>query len=191
VLISDRAGRDVNDAKSVDIMIDDDGKVRTRDYLAALKARSAEDGNPTPADLAAVEFVTNITRMATRLVQDFEQVHRSAGISWAGFRLLAALWVIGDAEPTQLARLTGATKAAVSSAINTLERDGMVQRHHDVTDRRGVRVSMTEQGTALVHEATKRQNARERAWISVLSERELKALLRLLAKVVGQPTPPP
>jgi DNA-binding MarR family transcriptional regulator len=165
-------------------------KIRTRDYLAALTARHIDDGAAEPADLAGFEFVTNITRLANRLVQDFEQVHRSAGISWAGFRLLTALWVVGDAEPTQLAKLTGATKAAVSSAINTLERDGFVERHHDVTDRRGVRITMTEQGNGLMHDAMKRQNERERAWTSVLSERELNTLLRLLAKMVAQPTPP-
>lgn len=166
-----------------------DGHLRTRDYLNALQARHIQQGDAEPGDLAGVEFVTNVTRLAARLVQDFEQVHRSAGISWAGFRLLAALWVVGDAEPTQLARLTGATKAAVSSAVNTLERDGFVGRHHDAVDRRAVRITMTDRGTSLMSDALKRQNERERAWSKVLTERELNTLLRLLAKLVAQPTP--
>jgi DNA-binding MarR family transcriptional regulator len=173
----------------VDLM-SNDGSMRTRDYVEALLARASEDGTADPANRAGVEFVTTVTRVASRLVQDFDQIHREAGISWAGFRLLAALWVIGDAEPTQLARITGATKAAVSSAINTLQRDGFVERHHDGTDRRAVRVAMTEHGRTVVHHAMKRQAEREQAWTAVLSERELATLLRLLAKVVSQPTPP-
>ena len=183
-----RAGADMDEVGPVDLM-SDDGPVRTRDYLAALLARHIEDETLEPADLAGVEFVTNVTRLATRLVQDFERVHRRAGTSWAGFRLLAALWVVGDAEPTQLARLTGATKAAVSSAINTLDRDGFVERHHDAADRRTVRVAMTERGHALMDQAIKRQTERERAWTSILTERELATLLRILAKLVAHPTP--
>ena len=49
---------------------------------------------------------------------------------------------------------------------------------------------MTEHGRTVVHHAMKRQGEREQAWTAVLSERELATLLRLLAKVVSQPTPP-
>jgi DNA-binding MarR family transcriptional regulator len=161
--------------------------MRTRDYLGLLAERI--NGSADPADRAGVEFVTNITRLSARLVQDFEQVHRESGISWAGFRLLAALWVLGDAEPTQIAHITGATKAAVSSAINTLERDGFVARHHDATDRRSVRITLTKQGHALMSNAGKRQRERERAWTAILTDRELVTLLRILTKLVTHPTP--
>jgi DNA-binding MarR family transcriptional regulator len=70
-----------------------------------------------------------------------------------------------------------------------LDRDGFVGRHHDASDRRTVRVTMTDRGQALIYDAIKRQTERERAWTSLLTERELATLLRLLAKLVSQPTP--
>ena len=58
-----------------------DGSMRTRDYVEALLARASEDGTADPANRAGVEFVTTVTRVASRLVQDFDQIHREAGIS--------------------------------------------------------------------------------------------------------------
>jgi DNA-binding MarR family transcriptional regulator len=168
---------------------DERGQIRSRDYLQAFRSRHEAAGSASQEALAAMEVVALIARLAARLNQDFDQVHADTGISWAGFRLLAALWVVGDSEPTQLARLTGGSKASVSSVINTLERDGFVERHHDARDRRSVRVSMTPLGQARMRDAMRRQGERERAWTAVLSERDIASLRRILGKLVSQPTP--
>ena len=54
----------------------------------------------------------------------------------AGFRLMFCIWVADELEPRELAHLAGLTRASVSSALNTLERDGLIERSRESEDRR-------------------------------------------------------
>ncbi|MEZ5227398.1 MAG: MarR family transcriptional regulator [Acidimicrobiales bacterium] len=48
-------------------------------------------------------------------------------MSIAGFRILFTVWTLGELQPRQLARLAGVSRAAISGALKTLERDGLVE----------------------------------------------------------------
>ncbi len=96
-------------------------------------------------DLFRLSFA--LSRTATRFVRRVEStVHRPAGLTWAGFRVLFTVWACGSMESHQIAHLSGLSRASVSSAVNTLERDGMVARSRESTDRRLVTVSLTGRG---------------------------------------------
>lgn len=137
-------------------------------------------------DAEAAGVVFNLIRAANRIVQDLETtVHRPAGLSWAGFRILYTIDTMGPSEPRQLARFSGVTRASVSSVLKTLERDGLVTRKRAVTDKRAVSVSLTARGQELVHRALRRQNARERAWIACFDHDESVALIGLLRRLIG------
>lgn len=163
---------------------------RSREFADGVRARHRELGH-TPRIINGVELVTDLTRLVARLVQDFESsVHRPLGMTWAGFRIMNTLWVFGELEQREIARISGTSRASVSSAINTLEERGLVERRRDRGDRRLVQVSLTSSGLSMLQEAITGQTARELAWMRVLDDAEMAQLLALLRKLLNQPTPP-
>ena len=88
-----------------------------------------------------------IFRLGGRMFNDLEStIHKPAGWSLAGFRVMFLLWVGGPMESHEIARLAGLSRAAISSAVNTLERDGLVDRRRESDDRRVVTVYLTDDG---------------------------------------------
>jgi DNA-binding MarR family transcriptional regulator len=99
------------------------------------------------------------------------------------------LWAVGPAELRDVARLSGASRAAVSSALNTLERDGLVRRIRDSADRRLVRIQLTRHGRLALREAMREQGDREREWFSALAVADQQRLTGLLAVVADRKAP--
>jgi DNA-binding MarR family transcriptional regulator len=162
---------------------------RSREFAAKVRAHHEELGH-TERQIRGVEAVTHLTRLVARLVQDFEgAVHRPLGMTWAGFRIMNTLWIFGDLEQREIARVSGTTRASVSSALNTLEERGLVERRRERDDRRVVRVSLTPAGLDLLHQAIEGQTARERAWMAVLDDEEVSQLVGLLGRLVNQERP--
>ena len=85
------------------------------------------------------------------------------------------LWVGGPMESHEIARLAGLSRAAISSAVNTLERDGLVDRRRESDDRRVVTVYLTDDGAERLEAAYRAQNAREGALLGGLDADELDA----------------
>ena len=134
------------------------------------------------ADLDALRASFDLIRASTRLVQRLEaEVLRDAGWSMAGFRVMFCVWVGGELEPRDIARLSGLSRAAVSSVLNTLERDGLVERHRESDDRRLVTVRLTPDGSRRLVDAYRRQNEVERGFFGSLSAGEQRRLARDLA----------
>jgi DNA-binding MarR family transcriptional regulator len=163
--------------------------ITVEEYRDLLARRLCEDdvGGPDAAEHA--ELVFNLTRLHHRLSRDFEGVHRRRGWTWAGFRIMNVLWAVGAAEPRDVARLSGASRAAVSSALNTLERDGLVSRTRDSADRRLVRLQLTPHGRVALREAMREQGDRERAWFSELPAADQRRLSGLLAALADRMAP--
>jgi len=162
----------------------------SRRFPDLLRKRHRERGTTAGRDLDAIEMVTHLTRLVARLVQDFEQsVHRPLGSTWAGFRILNVLWIFGEVDQQEIERLSGNSKASVSSALMTLENRGLIERHRDPKDRRRLVVRLTAAGRGELEKAIASQTERERAWTRVLSNAEIRQLIVLLSKVVNQPRP--
>jgi DNA-binding MarR family transcriptional regulator len=75
----------------------------------------------------------------------------------------------------------------VSSVVNTLERDGRVERSRDEDDRRVVTVSITSFGVVEVREAYEAQHELERAQYADLSLADRRALAAALETLIGTP----
>lgn len=159
------------------------------EYRKLLAQRLRADGVVGPDAAEHAELVFNLTRLHHRLSRDFEALHRRRGWTWAGFRIMNVLWAVGAAELRDVARLSGASRAAVSSALNTLERDGLVDRVRDSADRRLVRLQLTEHGRLALREAMREQAGREREWLAALAPVEQQRLSRLLAALADQKPP--
>ena len=140
----------------------------TSDGFESAAAAQAAKTYPD-ADLLALRASFNLIRVSTLLVHRLEStVHRDAGWSMAGFRVMFCVWVAGEMEPREIARFSGLSRAAVSSVLNTLERDGLVARHRESTDRRLVTVRLTDEGEERLRAAYSRENDMERAFFARL-----------------------
>jgi DNA-binding MarR family transcriptional regulator len=167
-----------------------DGRKPTRRFPELLRQRHRDLGTTADRDLDAIEMVTHVTRLVARLVQDFEQsVHRPLGSTWAGFRILNVLWIFDEVDQQEIERLSGSSKASVSSALMTLENRALIERRRDPKDRRRLLVQLTATGREELEKAISSQTERERAWTRVLSDQEIQQLIVLLSKVVNQPRP--
>jgi DNA-binding MarR family transcriptional regulator len=68
--------------------------------------------------------------------------------------------------------------------LNTLERDGLVERRRDSEDRRVVTIRLTPKGRRAVTDGFGLHHKVEREWASALTPPERKTLTRLLRKML-------
>lgn len=150
-------------------------------------ARIAELG---PLDERTFAAMFNLFRVSARLIADLEQhVYRPAGLSSAGFRVLFTVWVFGELEPRRIAALSGVSRAAVSSVLNTLERDGLAERSRESADRRLVTVRPTAEGERRVVATYRAQNRREGQLFAPLPPDELARFTAAMRALLAAPLP--
>ncbi|MDP9867199.1 MULTISPECIES: MarR family winged helix-turn-helix transcriptional regulator [Streptosporangium] len=139
----------------------------------------------TPADSRAFTLSYNVLQLSQMLVNDLEsRVHRPRGLTLPGFRLMFKLWLLGPTQSARLAEMSVLTRSAVSNLVNTLEREGLVERSRTVADRRLVYVDLTEKGRAMVTEAFELQTRRERSWFTALDETEQARFVAMMRKLI-------
>lgn len=144
------------------------------------------------ADVVATAVCFDIIRAADRLQQDFEvSVHRPAGLSWAAFRNMFALFTLGPLPPAELARIHSVSQASTSSIVKTLLKHGYVTRKPSASDGRSVIITLTAKGRRICLELFERNNAREVLWAGALTAAEQAMLIQLLNKVRLQELPSP
>ncbi len=159
-----------------------------RDPDEILDLARARVGAAVPgADLSAFAVAFSIVRAAERVTLELEHAHREMGWTWPGFRMLFWLWLLGPLEPRRIAEVSSASRASVSSALNTLERNGFVVRRHASPDRRLVTVELTAKGADRLADAYAAANRRERELVDPLSPDERRTLVELLNRVLAQP----
>ncbi len=155
-----------------------------------LELAQARVGDVAPdADLLAMAVSFNLIRAADRLARDLEDLHRPAGWTWPGFRIVFWIWLLGPLEPRQIASLASASRASISSALKTLERDGFVDRDRDSNDGRLVTVTLTDAGRNLIGGSFRSHNEREQEWVAVFTIEERETLARLLGKLLDHVPP--
>ena len=153
------------------------------DFEDAAFARVQDLADDLDLDTYAAAF--NLFRVSTKLIQDLEsKVHRPLGLSIAGFRVLFTVWVFEALEPREIARLSGVTRAAVSGVLNTLERDGLVERRREQRDRRLITVRLTDEGIDVLRDAYRKQNEREKQHFADLTKSELQAFAATMSTLM-------
>jgi DNA-binding MarR family transcriptional regulator len=136
------------------------------------------------ADLSALAVFFTLIRASERVTYELGTVQRPMGWTWPGFRVLFWIWLLGPLEPRAIASLSNASRASVSSALNTLERDGFVVRRRSSGDRRLVTVELTELGAERISSAFVATNKRERELASVYTAEERQTLAELLGRLL-------
>lgn len=107
-------------------------------------------------------------------------------LSMADFDVLNTLRRLGHqhgSKPTDLARSSLITTGAMTSRLDRLERSGLICRTPDPTDRRGVLVRLTAQGSRVATQALQDVIGAQKAFLEPLSGQErdsIASALRLL-----------
>lgn len=107
-------------------------------------------------DTTAMEVFGRIHRLSRAIGDRVEKAYASLGISRGEFDVLATLRRSGAPyalSPRQLSATLMLTTGGMTGRLDKLERAGLLRRSPDPHDRRGLRVTLTEQGLALVEEA--------------------------------------
>lgn len=142
-----------------------------------------------PLDFASLLAVSNIYRAAAGVRRRAErEVLNDSGLSWGGFTILWVLWIWGEMETSRLAAECDLAKGTLTGMVTTLERQGLVARHRQPSDRRRVRVDLTPSGRATIAELFPRFNAFEGLMTAGLTEGQKAELARLLRMVITNAT---
>ncbi len=142
-------------------------------------------------DVAPLQVLSRVTRLARHLDLARRQAFAKHQLETWEFDVLAALRRAGSPyslSPGQLAAETLVTSGTMTNRIDRLETGGHVRREPDPSDRRGVRVVLTDSGRAVVDDTMSDLLSREHAILAVLGERErdeLADLLRVLVQSFG------
>lgn len=175
--------------QNTDVEVNGATESRSRRFERASMHRVAQGVDGVDLDVFAA--TATLVRLVTRVTQDVEQrVHRPAGWSYAGFRIMFTIWVEGALEPRDIALYSGLSRAAVSSALNTLERDGLITRTRESTDRRLVTTRLTAEGERRLVEAYALDNAHCVEAMNSLTVTELKTLAELCGRMLETPRTP-
>ncbi|GAA2209524.1 MarR family transcriptional regulator [Nonomuraea monospora] len=155
------------------------------EYAAYARERLA--AMPAPADPEAFALAYHLLQLAYLLVTDLEtRIHRPRGWTLPGFRLMFKLWLLGPTQPVRLAEISAMSRSAVTNAVNTLERAGLVERGPVPGDGRAVVVALTGAGEEAVREAFAEQARREGEWFAPLGEAEREQLTGLLIRILRE-----
>lgn len=155
-------------------------------------------------DPSAAEAFLHLLRTGDEAFAVTERNLSTHGISQGRFSVLMLLWrssqprakekgeaddcCHGPRTPAELAEAAGVTRATMTGLVDTLERDGLVKREPDPTDRRMMSVILTAKGGRMLHTLLPGHFKAIAQLMSPLSEAERKTLVRLLGKVQQQAT---
>jgi len=142
-------------------------------------------------DPASHEAFLHLLRTADMVFEEVNRYLSEHNISQGRFTVMMLLrrpWV-ESCTPASLAEESGVTRATMTGLIDTLEKDGMVQRLADSHDRRTVHVKLTELGNAKVESMRTGYFDCVHRITAPLNVRERKELVHLLQKIQEGLTP--
>ncbi|WP_320778421.1 MarR family winged helix-turn-helix transcriptional regulator [Streptomyces sp. CRN 30] len=142
-------------------------------------------------DTTAMEVFGRIYRLSRALGDRMEKAYARHGIARGEFDVLATLRRSGPPHtlsPRQLSATLMLTTGGMTGRLDKLERAGLLRRSPDPHDRRGLRVTLTDEGLRLVDEAVVDGLAVQTEALSHLDEEQaghLADLLRTLVRGTG------
>jgi DNA-binding MarR family transcriptional regulator len=137
-------------------------------------------------DVEPLQVLSRVSRLARHLDRARTAAFASHGLQAWEFDVLSALRRQGppyQLSPGALLRATLVTSGTMTNRVDRRAEAGLVSRHPDPQDKRGVLVALTARGRAVVDAALEDLLRRERELLTGLDRaqrRELAALLRVL-----------
>lgn len=140
-------------------------------------------------DVAPLEVLSRITRLARQLDIARRAAFARHGLEIWGFDVLAALRRAGapyQLTPGQLIHENLVTSGTITNRLDRLESDGLLSRHPDPSDGRGTLVRLTEKGIKVVDAALEDLLNREKTLLKSLKLSEREELAKLLSRMLYQ-----
>lgn len=139
-------------------------------------------------DTVANQMAVALNRASLLLIYDFESsVHRDRGLSWAAYRVLFTLWIIGPLPPQGAAEAAGMSRSAVSNLTKALVRQGLVVQQDSPEDGRSKILNLTDEGRDHLNDVFPAQNLVESEWAEALTPIERQLFISLLEKLLNGP----
>ncbi|WP_225832111.1 MarR family winged helix-turn-helix transcriptional regulator [Streptomyces sp. NK08204] len=138
-------------------------------------------------DTTAMEVFGRITRLSRAMADRIEKAYRPYGISRGEFDVLATLRRSGEPytlSPRQLSATLMLTTGGMTGRLDKLERAGLLRRSPDPNDRRGLQVTLTEEGLRLIDEAVGAGLAEQTDALSGLDAQQAGQLAGLLRELL-------
>ncbi|MFE3764916.1 MarR family winged helix-turn-helix transcriptional regulator [Streptomyces sp. NPDC059104] len=129
-----------------------------------------------------------IYRIARAMGDAMERVYNRYGISTGEFDVVATLRRSGapyTLSPRQLSATLMLTTGGMTGRLDKLEKAGLLTRSPDPHDRRGLQVTITERGLALIDEAVGAGLETQAAALTGFDPAEIDALTGLLRKLLA------
>jgi DNA-binding MarR family transcriptional regulator len=137
-------------------------------------------------DASPIGVIGRISRLARELEARLEAVYREHGLEPGWHDVLATLRRTGppfQLRPTDFTGMLMLTSSGTTKRLDRLERAGLIARTPDPADRRGVLITLTDEGHKLIDAVTEAHLDNERDLISSLTESERDQLAGLLRKL--------
>ncbi|MFE1827295.1 MarR family winged helix-turn-helix transcriptional regulator [Streptomyces yangpuensis] len=139
-------------------------------------------------DTAPMAVFGRIYRIAKAMGDAMEERYQRFGISRGEFDVVGTLRRSGapyTLSPRQLSATLMLTTGGMTGRLDKLEKAGLLNRTPDPNDRRGLQVTITDRGLALVDEAVTAGLEVQRAALTGLSDEEVAQLTGLLRKLMA------
>ncbi|MGW7405748.1 MarR family winged helix-turn-helix transcriptional regulator [Streptomyces sp. NPDC054833] len=139
-------------------------------------------------DTAAMEVFGRIFRLSRAMSDRMEKAYSRFGISRGEFDVLATLRRSGEPytlPPRRLSATLMLTTGGMTGRLDKLERAGLLRRSPDPHDRRGLQVTLTEEGLRLIDEAVGAGLAEQSDALSALNDEQAGQLADLLRELLA------
>ena len=159
------------------------------DHIVEQWIRERPDLDPSP-----IGIVGRISRLSRSIDRQLQQVFDVHDLEAWEYDVLAALRRTGPPFALTAGELLGAlmiTSGTVTNRIDRLEQRGFVQRTKVQSDKRIVRVELTDAGYAVIERAVVDHLDNETELLEVLTATERRQLERTLRKLLGALESPP
>ena len=133
--------------------------------------------------LALDTFIKMVRSLNAVQAQLLPALQKEFGLTESQFGVLEAIHHLGPLTQTQLCAKILRSGSNVTTVLDNLERDGLVRRERDASDRRVQLVQLTAKGGELIARILPVHVGRVAAVLGALSEQEQRELGRLCRKL--------
>lgn len=156
-----------------------------QDHVDFIQAQWAQE--KPDLDTSPMGVIGRISRISRHLDQLLQKNYSKFGLNGGEFDVLATLRRSGkpyQLTPTQLFNSLMLSSGAMTNRLDRLEDVGLIKRMPNPEDRRGILVTLTEQGVELIDKAYAAHIANEQQMLASLTKTEQEALIDLLRKML-------
>ena len=107
------------------------------------------------------------------------------GIREAQFRLLLQLYAVRMLSMSSLGKILYISKPYMTNLVDSLIKEGLVERHSDLYDRRVINISITKKGQETIESIKKQIRNQMKNLLSNLQESDLETLCLSGEKLIG------